>query len=70
MTSRASETRRRDGLLSHDDAAIVVERTLAGFEDLGARPIAVVISPLTGAKSARRGRAGNREYLVLVKKRD
>ena len=64
------ETLLRDGLLSHDDAAIVVERTLAGFEDLGARPIAVVISPLTGAKSARRGRAGNREYLVLVKKRD
>ncbi len=57
----------RDGSLSHADAGIVVERTVAGFEALGARPIAVVISPLTGAKSARGGRAGNREFLVLAK---
>ncbi len=58
----------RDGAISHADAGVVVRQTVAGFEALGARPIAVLISPLTGAKSARGGRAGNREYLVLAKK--
>jgi 23S rRNA (cytidine1920-2'-O)/16S rRNA (cytidine1409-2'-O)-methyltransferase len=66
------ETQRRtllhDGAISHADAGIVVERTVAGFEALGALAIAMLISPLTGAKSTRGGRAGNREYLVLAKK--
>ncbi len=66
------ETQRKtllhDGAISHADAGIVVERTVAGFEALGARGIAVLISPLTGAKSARGGRAGNREYLVLARR--
>ena len=66
------ETQRKtllhDGAISHADAATVVERTVAGFEALGARPIAVLISPLSGAKSARGGRAGNREYLVLARR--
>ncbi len=58
----------RDGAISHADAGTVVERTVAGFEALGARAVAVLISPLSGAKSARGGRAGNREFLVLAKK--
>ncbi len=66
------ETQRKtllqDGAISHADAGIVVERTVAGFEALGARAIAVLISPLSGAKSARRGGAGNREYLVLARR--
>ncbi len=66
------ETQRKtllhDGAISHADAATVVERTVAGFEALGARAIAVLISPLSGAKSARRGGAGNREYLVLARR--
>ncbi len=66
------ETQRKtllhDGAISHADAGIVVERTVAGFEALGARPIAVLISPLRGAKSSRRGKAGNREYLVLARR--
>lgn len=57
----------RKGALSHADAGIVVDRTVAGFEGLGARPIAVLISPLAGAKSARRRGPGNREYLVLAR---
>ncbi len=57
-----------DGAISHADAGIVVDRTVAGFDALGARAIAVMISPLTGVKSARRGRAGNREYLVLARR--
>ncbi len=66
------ETQRKtllhDGAISHADAGTIVERTVAGFEALGARPIAVLISPLTGAKSSRRGKAGNREYLVLARR--
>ncbi len=66
------ETRRktllRHGAISHADADTVVDRTVAGFKALGALAIAVLISPLTGAKSARGGRAGNREYLVLARK--
>jgi len=58
----------RHGAISHADAGTVVDRTVAGFEALGALAIAVLISPLTGAKSARGGRAGNREYLVLARK--
>jgi len=58
----------RHGAISHTDAGVVVERTVAGFEALGARAIAVLISPLTGAKSSRGGAAGNREFLVLAKK--
>ncbi len=57
----------RDGAISHAEAGTVVERTVAGFEALGALAIAVLISPLTGAKSARRGGPGNREYLVLAR---
>ncbi len=68
------ETQRKtllhDGAISHADAATVVERTVADFEAFGARPIAVLISPLSGAKSARGGRAGNREYLVLARRSD
>ncbi len=60
----------RDGAISHADAGIVVARTVAGFEALGALAIAVLFSPLTGAKSARGGRAGNREYLVLARRSD
>ncbi len=66
------ETQRKtllhDGAISHADAGIVVERTVEGFEALGAHAIAVLISPLRGAKSARGGRAGNREYLVLARR--
>ena len=62
------ETLLTNGSLSHADARRVVERTISGFESLGARPIAVMISPLTGAKSARRGRPGNCEFLVLAKR--
>ena len=66
------ETQRKtmlhDGAISHADAGIVVEQTVAGFEGLGAIAIAVLISPLTGAKSARGGRAGNREFLILARR--
>ncbi len=58
----------RDGVLSHAVARTVVDRVVGGFEALGARPIAIVPSPLGGAKSARRsGGTGNREYLVLAR---
>ncbi len=58
----------RDGVLSHAVARTVVDRVVGGFEALGARPIAVMPSPLGGAKSARRsGGTGNREYLVLAR---
>ena len=58
----------RDGVLSHAVAQTVVDRVVGGFEALGARPIAVMPSPLGGAKSARRsGGTGNREYLVLAR---
>ena len=58
----------RDGVLSHTVARTIMERVVGGFEALGARPMAVVPSPLGGAKSARRsGGTGNREYLVLAR---
>ena len=62
------KTSLRGGVLSHAVARTVVDRVVGGFEALGARPIAVVPSPLGGAKSARRsGGTGNREYLVLAR---
>lgn len=67
LDATQQKTLLRDGSLSHADSELVVERTVAGFEGLGARPIAVLVSPLVGAKSARRGGAGNREYLVLAR---
>jgi 23S rRNA (cytidine1920-2'-O)/16S rRNA (cytidine1409-2'-O)-methyltransferase len=58
----------RDGVLPHAVARRVVDRVVGGFEALGAQPIAVMLSPLGGAKSARRsGGTGNREYLVLAR---
>ena len=57
----------KDGVLAHTEARKVAKRVVEGFEALGARVLAMMISPLGGAKSARRtGCVGNREYLVLA----
>lgn len=56
-----------DGLLGAAHAEEVCRRVVASLPGLGARQIAWTASPITGAKSARRGKGkGNREYLVLA----
>ena len=57
----------KDGVLAHNEARKVAQRVVEGFEALGAQALAMMISPLGGAKSARKtGGIGNREYLVLA----
>ncbi len=57
----------KDGVLAHAEARRVARRVVEGFEALGAQALAMMISPLGGAKSARKtGGIGNREYLVLA----
>ncbi|MCH7799235.1 MAG: TlyA family rRNA (cytidine-2'-O)-methyltransferase [Planctomycetes bacterium] len=57
----------KEGVLEHAEARAVAQRVVEGFEALGAQPLAMMISPLGGAKSARKtGGIGNREYLVLA----
>lgn len=56
------------GVLAPEHARVVLERVLASFPGLGARVLATVESPITGAKGARRrGGQGNREHLVLAR---
>ena len=57
----------KDGVLAHAEARRVAQRVVEEFEALGAQALAMMISPLGGAKSARKsGGIGNREYLVLA----
>ena len=57
----------KDGVLAHTEARTVAQRVVEGFEALGSQALAMMISPLGGAKSARKtGGVGNREYLVLA----
>lgn len=56
-----------DGVLAPDRADEVLQSVLDELANLGAEVLAVTVSPIGGAKSARRsGGAGNREHLVLV----
>jgi 23S rRNA (cytidine1920-2'-O)/16S rRNA (cytidine1409-2'-O)-methyltransferase len=55
------------GALKPEDAETILAEVLGALPGLGARVVASMRSPLAGAKSARRrGRDGNREYLVLA----
>ena len=59
-----------DGVLAPQHAEEILRSVLDGFPDYGCEVLAVTVSPLGGAKSARRsGGKGNREYLVLAKAR-
>ncbi len=59
-----------DGVLEATEADRVFERILQELPALGAVVLDTVVSPITGAKSARRrGGKGNREHLVLLAKR-
>ncbi len=53
------------GSLDPEEAARVFDHVREAMPQLGAKPLAHVLSPITGAKSARTGR-GNVEYLVLA----
>lgn len=57
----------RDGALSREDAQRVFDRVLSELPGWGLEPEQWTISPITGGKSAKRGRSegGNVEYLVL-----
>jgi 23S rRNA (cytidine1920-2'-O)/16S rRNA (cytidine1409-2'-O)-methyltransferase len=55
-----------DGALDPADAQRVFQAALERFGEWGVRTVAWTISPISGAKSSRRGRAGNREWLVLA----
>ncbi len=57
----------RDGVLEPAVAERVANRVIDAMAGLGARVVRRMISPVAGAKSARRkGSGGNREYLVLA----
>lgn len=60
-TERAKGERLRRGALDPEEAARVFDRVLEEMPGLGVKPLAQVISPITGAKSGR-----NVEYLVLA----
>ena len=53
------------GTLEPQEAARVFERVRGSLAGLGAKPLAHVLSPITGGKSTRAGR-GNVEYLLLA----
>ncbi len=56
-----------DGVLEAAHAETVCQRVAASLPGLGVRVLGRTMSPITGAKSARRGEGkGNREYLVLA----
>jgi len=56
-----------DGRLDVTEAERVLDRVLVSMPGLGARPLAHVRSPITGAKSARKRKGkGNVEFLVLA----
>ncbi len=56
-----------DGVLGAPHAEAVCQRVAASLPGLGVRVLGRTTSPITGAKSARRGKGkGNREYLVLA----
>ncbi|MHC4786288.1 MAG: SAM-dependent methyltransferase [Planctomycetota bacterium] len=58
-----------NGVLAPDHAEAILGEVLGALPRLGARVVASMRSPITGAKSARRsGGQGNREYLVLATK--
>ncbi len=61
------------GLLAHSDAERVFGRVLSELPGLGLDVLATAVSPIHGAKSARKHKAephlaGNREYLVLAER--
>lgn len=58
-----------NGRLDAAAAQRVLARALDAMPEAGARPLAVARSPLTGAKSARKG-AGNVEYVVLCDRQE
>ncbi len=67
LEESAKQTLLRDGVLAPADARDVLEQVLGGFAALGAAVLAVMLSPIRGAKSARRGGGeGNIEFLVLA----
>lgn len=58
----------RDGRLDPADAQRALERVLAQMPQWGATPLRWTRSPITGGKSAKKGKgAGNVEFLVLAK---
>ncbi|MCP3903534.1 MAG: TlyA family rRNA (cytidine-2'-O)-methyltransferase [Planctomycetes bacterium] len=69
LTPEEKRVRLRAGRLDERDALEVLARTLDAMPDFGARPLAVTRSPITGAKSGRRGR-GNVEFLMLADRAD
>jgi 23S rRNA (cytidine1920-2'-O)/16S rRNA (cytidine1409-2'-O)-methyltransferase len=66
LSADEKRTMLHEGRLDERDALDVLSRTLGAMEDLGARPMAVTRSPITGAKSSRRKGAGNVEFLMLA----
>jgi len=64
LTANEKRARLRDGRLDERDALEVLARTLDAMPELGAKPLAVTRSPITGAKSGRKKGAGNVEFLM------
>lgn len=62
----------RDGRLDPAEAQRVTAQVLDTMPELGAQPLALTLSPITGGKSGRKRRkgSGNVEYLALLSPRD
>ena len=61
------KTMLKNGVLSDDDAATIVDGTAASMADLGLSILGRTWSPIRGSKSSRKGRSGNREALLHVR---
>ena len=61
------KTMLKNGVLSDDDAATIVDATVASMADLGLSILGRTWSPIRGSKSSRKGRSGNREALLHVR---